>query len=633
MRSKSASFADRKSPAAAPPHRASGASILQLKRTEPLPASAGGDLAPRFGHDFGGVHVHAEGEAALGMQGIPVRAFVPSGRPVLQRVPAGKAREVMGTKAAASNILLAPEGPPAGVRVDLLAHVRGGLETDNSLRPRVSAILGPGATIRGIAAQIRPYFLTAAPANAPTVDELAQAILVYNQEYLAVPLLDRFRVGLRLPLPIEIDAANGDWIVQPAYVRGWAGSFDPAWKPLLDQAPQALKVATAVDQEIAADAFLADKKTPLARGIALGARLLTNAFETDQFALRVFDKLGDTAGFYVALELMSFTAPHQAELFSSQGAGMAVLWRVMTLLSLPPAGLNKDQEAQRKSVLGMLPTETVLGVTAEKRPVQAFFFPGTSSERALILSGVHGSEQSGVEVVELLLDELRKGVRPHYTTIVIPKLFPDNYERKLREGSTETNRNLPAKGTSLDTARAEGAKKGKGPIDVLGKELLPENILLAQLIERFRPSRVASVHATWDLKKPGVFTDPHKSSKGETEATKAASKADREFALKMAREAQEGGANVAGNKLGSNDENVGFYQKDPPGVSLGGYGPHDVTEGKATDRPAMTVITMEVGGNERSSEVKDAKKLAARKTELRALRDVLLFLFLKAPRP
>jgi hypothetical protein len=641
MRSKSPAFAEPRSPAAAPPHRAKGPPLLQpdpqISRSDPAPA-------PPFGHDFGRVRVHAGSGPVSAAPLAPVPVLGSTGGPVLQRAPLGNAREVVGTKPAASNILLIPEGPPPSIRVEQLAHVRGGLETDNSLRPRVSVVLGPGATALGIAAQIRPFFVAAGTASAPSVDELARAILVYNQEYIPVPAMTRFRVGLRLPLPIEIDPATGAWIVHPGQVQGWAGSFDPTLQPLLSRAPEDLKVATAADQEAAVDAFLAARTTPLARGIALGARLLTNAFDTDQFALRLFDKLGDAAAFDVALEMMNFTAPHQAAVFASQGAAIGVLWRVMTLLSLPPAKLSPEREKERLRALGQLPAGTVLGMTAKKQPVQAFLFPGASSERALVLAGVHGSEQSGVEVVELLLAELRKGVRPHFTTLVVPKLFPDNYDKALREGPTETNRNFPVKGTSLDTARAAGG--AKGPIDALGKRILPENILLLQVIERFRPSRIASVHATWDLKKPGVFTDPHKVSKGALaanagggsakaleDAARAASDSDRDFALKMAREAQKNGANVAGNKLGSGDENVGFYQKDPPGSSLGGYGPQDVTEGKATDRPAMQVITMEVGGNPRSSAEKDPRKLAARQTELRALRDVLLFLFLRVPRP
>ena len=545
-------------------------------------------------------------------------------------------REVMDTKASASNVLLFPETENPKVKVDVLAHHEGGLVTDTSLRPRVSAILGPGSTLRGIAKRIQPFFKTAG--SPPTEDELAKAILVYSQYYLAVPHMTGFKVGLRLPLPIEIDVQTGEWVVNPGTIRTWAGIFDPKWDPLLSKAPADLEVASAADLDKAVSDFLAEHPSALARGIALGAKLLRNAFDSDQFALRLFDVLEAKGEAYeVALQMMNNLVNHQVQLLNSQGAGAAVLWRLLTILSLPPKGVSADPRSLR-----MLPTETVLGMSKEKRPIQAFIFPGETSERALVIGGVHGSERAGVEVVELLLAELRKGVRPYYTTVVIPKLFPDNYERKLREGSTETNRDFPDRGTSLDTARKKGAKKGKGPIDSLGKEILPENILLMNVFERFRPSRVASVHGTFDLAKPGVFTDPRTVSKGALAASKSpkdlekaaktASDQDRDLALDMAREAKKGGANVAGNKLGSAKENTGFEQADPVGISLGGYGPQDVTEGKATDRPSMTTITMETGGNERSEEFKGAARVA-REKELASLRDVLLFIFLRAPKP
>jgi hypothetical protein len=81
---------------------------------------------------------------------------------------------------------------------------------------------------------------------------------------------------------------------------------------------------------------------------------------------------------------------------------------------------------------------------------------------------------------------------------------------------------------------------------------------------------------------------------------------DRKLAFDMAKEADKRGANVAGNKLDKGEQafNDDFPAPKPVGVSMGGYGPQDVTEGKATDRPSMPVITMEVGGKAPSSKVR-----------------------------
>src|SRR3954454_1417576 len=39
--------------------------------------------------------------------------------------------------------------------------------------------------------------------------------------------------------------------------------------------------------------------------------------------------------------------------------------------------------------------EGELGTAATKRPVKAFYFPGTTARRALVIAGVHGSERQG----------------------------------------------------------------------------------------------------------------------------------------------------------------------------------------------------------------------------------------------
>jgi len=42
--------------------------------------------------------------------------------------------------------------------------------------------------------------------------------------------------------------------------------------------------------------------------------------------------------------------------------------------------------------------KAVLGYTKQNRPVDVYYFPGTSNKRALVIGGMHGSELSSVEV-------------------------------------------------------------------------------------------------------------------------------------------------------------------------------------------------------------------------------------------
>ena len=88
----------------------------------------------------------------------------------------------------------------------------------------------------------------------------------------------------------------------------------------------------------------------------------------------------------------------------------------------------------------------------------------------------------------------------------------DNAAAKEREsGSTPTNRNFPE--SSEDLAAAQAAGKGTA-VDASKKggkrtrEILPENILLLQLLERFKPERIISIHGTWRAGAGGVFFDP-----------------------------------------------------------------------------------------------------------------------------
>jgi hypothetical protein len=255
----------------------------------------------------------------------------------------------------------------------------------------------------------------------------------------------------------------------------------------------------------------------------------------------------------------------------------------------------------------------------------------------MIIAGVHGTEQSGVEVTEMLRTALTTGPRPYYTVIIVPRVFPDNVAKGIREGATQTNRNFPKPGESLSTATTAGGTKG--PVDAQGKPILPENVMLMELIERFRPSRIASVHATWDKPKAGIFSDPHtvsaaakaKAGAAGTPALEAAAKTktrdDEALAIKMATEAEKKGAKVPGNKLSSGTPNPGWSAPTPGGTSMGGWGPSDVTEGKPTDRGSISVITVEVSGDEDSSKSTAAAK-PGRLKEFEALRDVLRDIFL-----
>ena len=76
--------------------------------------------------------------------------------------------------------------------------------------------------------------------------------------------------------------------------------------------------------------------------------------------------------------------------------------------------------------------KVVLGYGRNNQPVEAYFFPGTSTKKALVVAGVHGSEIAGVEVAKTILALLDAGETPYYNVVVVPCLFPANAENALQ---------------------------------------------------------------------------------------------------------------------------------------------------------------------------------------------------------
>ena len=164
----------------------------------------------------------------------------------------------------------------------------------------------------------------------------------------------------------------------------------------------------------------------------------------------------------------------------------------------------------RAGKLGQSAGTKVAGKTVT-RPVEVTFFRGSTDRRALVIAGVHGSEQQGIEVARRLINDLQSaGQPPGFTTIVVPTLFPDNAARKSREGATPTNRNFPPPSEDLADATAAGGGTAVDASKSGGKRsrtILPENLMLIELMERFHPERIISIHGTQAPGQAGVFYD------------------------------------------------------------------------------------------------------------------------------
>jgi len=207
--------------------------------------------------------------------------------------------------------------------------------------------------------------------------------------------------------------------------------------------------------------------------------------------------------------------------------------------------------------------------------VEAHFFEGKSNKRALVFGGIHGSEQAGIQVVEMLLKKLNDNEdKPYYTVIVIPVLFERNANRANEhrfnrswlhnENNKKNTRRTPIKECPPDLVMTSGKcadpnrnapKLGedinlKDAKDHLGRTMLTPNIILGDLIKRFNPERVASVHSITNPNSAGFFADPHTDTNGQYgNDEKNKTKDDWNLAIDMAKKAKEKGAKVKENKI------------------------------------------------------------------------------------
>ncbi|MEO6632962.1 MAG: hypothetical protein ABIN13_14600, partial [Mucilaginibacter sp.] len=249
----------------------------------------------------------------------------------------------------------------------------------------------------------------------------------------------------------------------------------------------------------------------------------------------------------------------------------------------------------------------------------------------------------GVEVVNDLLDLLRapNAPMPFFSIIIVPELFSANVhssrplaERRTSGGKTkqlvkgkakdvdtpDPNRQFPAVGADAAQDATLGCL-----VDSENRCIEPENIVLMDLIDRFQPERVASVHGHSPLTDPAelktkggpsITTDPRPGHEKEDDA----------LALKMAQAADKAGVRIPGNFIGTKDETTRYPNatatKISKGVSFGEWGSHDTPK-----HPAMNIILIETFGNSTTASLK-GKKATARKAELMSTAQVLRDFFL-----
>jgi hypothetical protein len=277
------------------------------------------------------------------------------------------------------------------------------------------------------------------------------------------------------------------------------------------------------------------------------------------------------------------------------------------------------------------PGQFVLATSKQGRPIEAFYFPGKSNKRALIIGGMHGSELSSITISKNLIAQLQADTSNYYNVLVLPVLFPDNAVAAMKNPSQigsvnnigryssehmpDPNRQMPPLGKAFDSNQ---------PLDYAGRTIEKENQLLLQVIQTFKPDRILNIHAIKDVRNAGVFADPRTDAAGRSLGFKS----DSSLAIAMAAFIEEQGGCVLGNQLVTkptaryhNDFQAvseGAFQKrnfmgsQLPnkrgfGVSLGAWATTAVADSD-NSREAIRLLTMEFPGCKRPEDYKDVQQ-------------------------
>lgn len=131
--------------------------------------------------------------------------------------------------------------------------------------------------------------------------------------------------------------------------------------------------------------------------------------------------------------------------------------------------------------------------SVEGRPIRAYAF-GSGSQVVLFLGGMHGNEPSSVRLMRHLTRWLAShGTRQGRNEVVVaPDINPDGLACGSRRNAdhVDINRNFP-------TANWGSPRRRKGDWPGPRPASEPETRFVLELMRRFRPCRIVSVHAPY----------------------------------------------------------------------------------------------------------------------------------------
>lgn len=278
-----------------------------------------------------------------------------------------------------------------------------------------------------------------------------------------------------------------------------------------------------------------------------------------------------------------------------------------------------------KILLDKKTAQFAIGKSKQGRAIEAFYFPGASDKRALVIGGMHGSELSSIEVAHELLSQVRTNDSIYYNVIIIPSLFPDNADQARQNplligsmdnigrysypGAVDPNRQMPTPGKAFDEHDS---------LDHAGRKTENENVMLLELIDQYRPQRIINLHAIRTIENAGVYADPRTDHNG----LALGYATDSSLAISIAKHIYDNGGDVPGNHITTKP--TALYYKDPlpaangflqkrnmsgspmpghkgGGISIGTWASTAVMDenNPSKNRNAIRLITLEFPGSKR----------------------------------
>lgn len=139
-----------------------------------------------------------------------------------------------------------------------------------------------------------------------------------------------------------------------------------------------------------------------------------------------------------------------------------------------------------------------LGLSCLKRQIRASVF-GAGRRNVLVLGAVHGDEPASATLAEAFITSLERESPPEgLTVVVVPVVNPDGIKANTRYNGcgVDVNRNFPTASWKADAQDARH-NPGRAPASE------PETRLIIELVERYKPELIVSVHAplhcvNWD---------------------------------------------------------------------------------------------------------------------------------------